>query len=626
MPHKIGAYVRVSTEEQAQVMDGSIENQQYRVRGYVDLRNSQEGSWGKIVDTYIDDGYSAKDTRRPAYQRMMRDIRAGKINMILVTDISRLSRNIFDFCGLLKELEEQKAKFFSVKEQFDTSTPVGEMMIYNMINLAQFERKQTSERVSMNFHSRALRGLMNGGNPILGYDKDPSNPGKLIVNQAEVPAVRMIFDTYLETGSLQETAKRLNGTGIRPKIASGRKCRHALDGRWTVGTVRNHLTNLTYVGKREVNKHNKDEDQESLKAWQRYQIVKGAWPAIIEEKTFDLVRRLVQENRVKERDRCKNGDRRFFLLSGIIRCGDCGRALIGQASHGKQLIHRYYGHKLVVGEKQTCKVKRLRAEEIEEAVVNHLDEMLLRAGHLDQVEANIRKNIGVQGADLLVERDRVQKELTQLEKDIDAAFRLYTEMSGTPDVAKMVHEKMEKLAERKRELLAFREEILAKIEAANDAKFARSVVEERATEFKRGWKKATPAVRKRLVRRLVDQLIYTHDGLHAYYVTAAGSGPFIPSPKKAMAPESSSGAIPNSFNVQSLRSTRPARFLSDENASVVQSGGPGGSRTHVRKQSAARIYMLSSCFGLGRRRPGTNCVDPPQTLVSLPAHLREVGN
>lgn len=91
---------------------------------------------------------SAKDTRRPDL-RMMKDIREVKINVILVTDLSRLSRNVLDFCLLLEELKKYNAKFLSVKEQFDTSTPAGEMMILNLINLAQFERKQASERVAI---------------------------------------------------------------------------------------------------------------------------------------------------------------------------------------------------------------------------------------------------------------------------------------------------------------------------------------------------------------------------------------------------------------------------------------------------------------------------------------------
>ena len=588
MPLKIGAYVRVSTEEQAQVMDGSIDSQQHRLKSFVDHKNQQEEKWGKIQEVFIDDGYSAKDTRRPAYQRMMRDIRAGKIDLILVTDISRLSRNIPDFCILLKDLELHKAKFLSVKEQFDTSTPVGEMMIYNMINLAQFERKQTSERVSMNFHSRAMRGLLNGGNPILGYDKDPTNPGKLIVNDQEAPSAREIFSIYLETGSLQETARRLSATNINPKIAVGRKYRHALDGRWTVGSVRNLLANYTYAGQREVNKHKKDEDQNGLKPWQRYQIVKASWPAIIEEKVFFAAKKMLVENWTKERDRFAKGERSFFLLSGVIRCGECSMALIGQTSHGKHGPHRYYGHKMIVGDTITCKLKRFRAEEVETAVINHLSEILLRSGHLDDVEENIRKAVGVEGSDLFAERDRVQKEILTLDSDIDAAFRLHSQMEKNPEVVGLIQEKLEKLADRKKRLVAHREALLTKLDQASDTKEARTGIEERARDFKKGWPKASVATKKRLIRRLIDRLIYTREGLHTYYVTAKDIPTFQPIPQKKMAPESSSGAIPKNIHYLKNHPKFPVRQLSDESVLRVRSGGGGGNRTLVRRRSVLR--------------------------------------
>src|SRR5690606_13671598 len=126
----------------------------------------------------------------------MRDVRKGKVDMIFVTDLSRLSRSIKDFCLLLDDLQKANARFLSIKEQFDTTTAAGEMMIFNLMNLAQFERKQTSERVAMNFHARALRGLRNGGPPILGYDKDPSNPSSLKVNDKEANDIREIFSMF----------------------------------------------------------------------------------------------------------------------------------------------------------------------------------------------------------------------------------------------------------------------------------------------------------------------------------------------------------------------------------------------------------------------------------------------
>ena len=583
MPHKIGSYVRVSTEEQAQVVEGSIESQQHRLKWFVESKSEHEKNWGKIVDTYIDDGYSAKDTRRPAYQRMMRDIHSGKINLILVPDISRLSRNIHDFCLLLKDLEDCKAKFLSVKEQFDTSSPAGEMMIYNMINLAQFERRQTGERVSMNFHSRALRGLMSGGNPILGYDKDPNNKGKLVVNAEESPMVRRIFEIYLETGSRQEAVRRLNTLGISPKIGAGRKCRHAIDGRWTVSSVATHLKNLAYVGKLEVNRRFKDEDRDTLKLWQQYQIVDASWPAIIDEETFNTVQRLLEENRIRERARFSKGQTRVFLLSGIMRCGECERALIGQTAHGRSGSHRYYGHKIIVGETNTCKIKRFRADEIEQAVIQHLDEMLLRAGYLDTVELNIRTIMGGQEADAFVEKERVQKDLMAVEKDIESVFQLHAEMAGNADIKIIIREKLEKLAERKRALTAYLESIESRVRRSKDAKEARSVIENKVVAFKRGWQKASSSTQKRLIRRLIDTLVYTPEGLQAYYVTANDAEVELPISKSKKASESSSGAVSSNFSFHTSQLNHPDDPFSYAGSSVGRAYGGGGNRTPVRK-------------------------------------------
>src|SRR5690606_21142524 len=97
------------------------------------------------------------------YQKIMSDVRQGKINLILVSDLTRHFRNLLDFCTLINEIEQHHASYLSMKEQFDTSTPIGRMIVYIIIALGQFEREQTSERVSINCHSRALRGLRNGG-------------------------------------------------------------------------------------------------------------------------------------------------------------------------------------------------------------------------------------------------------------------------------------------------------------------------------------------------------------------------------------------------------------------------------------------------------------------------------
>jgi len=517
MSHKIGIYVRVSTEEQAQVIDGSIDNQQHRLKSFIDLKTLQEKNWGKLVDSYIDDGYSAKDTRRPAYQKMMKDLKAGKINLILVTDISRLSRSIPDFCILLKELEKQKSKFLSVKEQFDTSTPAGEMMIYNMINLAQFERKQTSERVSMNFHSRACRGLLNGSAAILGFDKDAQNCGKYIVNDNEAPWVRKIFEMYLELGSSYTVAKKLNAQNIKPKDASKKFAGSEEDHKWSANLVQNLLRHLAYIGKLEVNKKNKNEDQDTLKPWHRYQIVDASWPGIISEDTFYEVQTLLDETHHKDMARTENSDKRFFLLSGVIRCKECGKALIGESAHGKKQIHRYYSHKRIPGVEQNCSRKRVNADDIEAAVVNHLDKVLLKAGYLDLVEANIRNSLKVQKKDLLALKKSIDDQVQKLSLEIDNVFKIQISMNSDSAGSTLIREKLDELALRKKDLTKQKEKIAQDLELEKEITDAKSYIEDNAMMFNRGWKKSTPIVKRRLVQRLFNSMHLTPYGLETFY-------------------------------------------------------------------------------------------------------------
>jgi site-specific DNA recombinase len=518
MQHKIGIYVRVSSEEQAQVVEGSIESQQHRIRSFVDIKFLQDKSWGKIIETYIDDGFSAKNTKRPAYQRMIRDIRTGKINFILITDLSRLSRNIADFCLLLKELELYKAKFLSIKEQFDTSTPAGEMMIFNMINLAQFERKQTSERISLNFNSRALRGLVNGGTPVLGYDREPTNPGKMFVNESEREVVKYIFDTYLEEGSLSKTVARLNVENVKRKVTGAKRLSRLMEGKWTISSLQLFLKNLTYIGKREVNKANKNCDSHTLKSWHKHQVVNASWPAIISERIFCDVQKGLDRARVEGKQRLNSGERRDFLLSGLIKCGECGRSLIGHAAHGKSKIYRYYGHKKQIGDVISCSVSRLPADEVEHDVIRHLGEILVASGYLDQIESNIEKTIGLNKESLKIKYNEIGLSIIKVTAEIESAFKLMTTFDSNTTGADFIRNKFQELTNRKKEMENDLQKLTIDQEQIVHIKTARKVIEERLIEFKRGWKKATPNIKKRLIRGVLNTLVYSAEALKIFFV------------------------------------------------------------------------------------------------------------
>lgn len=124
---KIAAYIRVSSEEQAENPEGPIKNQEQRLREYVKLKCS-DGPFGEITEVYCDPGISAKDMNRPALQRMLSAIRSGDVNLVLVTEISRLSRSTRDFTMVWEFLKEHDCEFQSLRDNFDTTTPAGEMI------------------------------------------------------------------------------------------------------------------------------------------------------------------------------------------------------------------------------------------------------------------------------------------------------------------------------------------------------------------------------------------------------------------------------------------------------------------------------------------------------------------
>jgi site-specific DNA recombinase len=419
MSYKIGAYVRISREEAAQIVEGSIPSQKHRIQSFIDIRNAQSEGWGKVVEIYADEGISAKDMNRPAFQRMMKDIRKGKVNMILVTELSRLSRSIMDFCHILEELKKNNSGFLSIKEQFDTSTPAGEMMVFNMINLAQFERKQTAERVALNFHSRAMRGLLNGGHPPLGFDKDPQKKCTYVVNEGEAAQVREIFQNYLSAGSLSKTIAKLNETGIGPKVRK-EKCRV-----WTVDNLSAMLRNRSYIGEREINKQNKEPAPEvELKQWQKYQVVKASWPGILNPDTFEEVQRRLNEALASERTRRNGMETRYFWLSGIIRCPECGKPFNGASAHGHSEVYRYYSHQPIKGHPVTCKIRRISAPEIEGIVEKYLGDILDRTGALDAICARIELTGTAKKKDCAAELDGLKKRKSQLEVEIEKLISL----------------------------------------------------------------------------------------------------------------------------------------------------------------------------------------------------------
>jgi site-specific DNA recombinase len=360
-PHRIALYVRVSTEEQAENPEGSIRNQEDRLRAAVALRN-MEGPFGEIVEVFIDRARSGKDTNRPELQRMLAAIRRKEVTLVLVTELSRLSRSIKDFSEIWEMMRASSCGFQSLRENFDTTSAAGEMVLYTVANIAQFERRQCSERVSANFQARAARGLYNGGILPIGYQLIPERPGYLDVDEAGAATVRAAFNAFLQEETLARAAKWLNSNGYAMKREiQGGNHRPRL-GHFTVDNLHHILCNRSYLGIRKY-------------------LVKGvpketqaAWPTIIDPDTYDRVQKLLRANH--RRKKPESESRYPYQLTGLVFCGSCSERMVGKSAHGRSGKVGYYEHGwsrrrqacLDVKSLSTCRPYRLQAKKLEPAV------------------------------------------------------------------------------------------------------------------------------------------------------------------------------------------------------------------------------------------------------------------
>lgn len=286
---KAALYARVSTEEQA--MHGvSLEAQKERL-----LRYAAENRLN-VVDLYVDEGISARKryTRRPAFMRMLDDVRNGKIDIILFVKLDRWFRNIADYYEVQAILDQYGVRWLTTEEEYDTTTANGRLALNIKLTIAQDESDRTSERIKFVFQNMIKEGRVISGQTSLGFTIQDK---RIAINEEEAPIVRAMFEKYIDCRSVKETARYLlteYGKNFDP------------------AAMKRMLTNTWYIG-----------EAYSIAGW---------CPAIVEEETFRLAGTLLQtraERQVRERSD------RVYLFTGLIFCGCCGRRMSTYACANK---------------------------------------------------------------------------------------------------------------------------------------------------------------------------------------------------------------------------------------------------------------------------------------------------
>lgn len=302
---KSALYVRVSTTHQIDKDSLPLQKQ--------DLIN-----YSKYVlnindyEIFEDAGYSGGNTKRPAYQDMIKRMKNGEFSHLLVWKIDRISRNLKDFSEMYDKLKEYNITFISKNEQFDTSSAMGEAMLKIILVFAELERKLTSERVFSVMMSRAEKGLWNGATVPFGYDFDKKTKYP-IPNEEEAKIVEYIYKSYKEIKSTTKVAHKLNIEKIKTK----RK------GSWTARTVGGILSNPFYIGTYRYNLKDKKSRYKDKSEWI---IIDHNHTPIIDESLFEEVNAILKVN-YKGDNSIQRKMQFTHILKGILTCNECGSHL-----------------------------------------------------------------------------------------------------------------------------------------------------------------------------------------------------------------------------------------------------------------------------------------------------------
>jgi site-specific DNA recombinase len=392
---RCAVYTRKSNEDGLDQEFNSLDAQREAGEAYVASQKSE--GWECLPERYDDGGFSGGNLERPALKRLLADIEAGKVDCIVVYKVDRLSRSLLDFARIMEVLDQRKVAFVSVTQQFNTSTPMGRLVLNVLLSFAQFEREIIGERIRDKIAAQRRKGKWAGGYPILGYDVDRSAVSpKLVVNAYEAHRVREIFSLYLSLGALMPVVDELAKRGWTNKEwttkRGGRKGGRAFDK----GSLYALLTNPLYVGKI---KHKTD-------------LFDGEHEAIVSPEVFEKVGATLRRNGRTGGAAVRN--RYGAILKGLLVCKSCDRTMVHSFTGRASKMYRYYTCTQAIKRgRKSCPTKSLPAAEIERVVVDQIFAIADDAALRDEVWRQAKQHLEAESAELSTERRGLEKELAR---------------------------------------------------------------------------------------------------------------------------------------------------------------------------------------------------------------------
>lgn len=465
-------YTRKSSEDGLSQEFNSLDAQRESGESYI-ASHKGEG-WVCLPERYDDGGYSGGNMDRPGLKRLLEDIERGEIDVVVIYKLDRLTRSIRDFAQIMEAFESQGVAIAAVTQPINSGDSMGRLMVHVLMSFAQFERELASERTRDKIAASRKKGLWTGGRPVLGYDFADS---KLVVNEAVATQVRRIYGWYIELQSIRALLAKLEAEGVTNKRWTTMAGEVTGGGPFSLSTLSGLLSNVLYIGR----VPHRDTSYE------------GLHEAIVDQKVFQRVQEILQENRACGASLRQN--KYGGLLKGLLTCAGCGCAMVhtsttkgsGDGSPTKS-VYRYYTCRspVLIG-KRLCKSGTVPAEQIEAFVV-------------DRIQGELAKR---DVAGLVFDRLRLDAERKLYELE-DEYGLVYTKLCK-PQVRRDSIEADELIGEL--------HEIDREIAKARQSMPTRTSIEARIGEFEGLWRSLTPTERATLIAQVVKAVRFdANDG------------------------------------------------------------------------------------------------------------------
>src|ERR1700691_5229970 len=352
-------YTRVSTEQGLEQDFNSLDAQREACEAYI--KSQAHEGWRLVRDRYDDGGYSGGSMERPALQKLLADVEARRIDVIVVYKVDRLTRSLADFAKLVELFDKHEVSFVSVTQSFNTTTSMGRLTLNVLLSFAQFEREVTGERIRDKISASKKKGMWMGGVVPMGYRVEDR---ALHIVEDHAAIVRSLFRRYLEAGSVVRLKQQLDAVGVRIPIRIEGGGRSTGGGLFSRGHIYKILSNPIYVGR----------------IAHKGQVHEGQHPPIIDHDLWAQVRQSLKDHLAtgKARHETQSSD---ALLVGKLFDDRGNRMTPTWARKGSKRWRYYVSQAVLQGDKTRAgSVARVSAPEIECKIIDAIGKLAQRAG------------------------------------------------------------------------------------------------------------------------------------------------------------------------------------------------------------------------------------------------------